>query len=182
MNENRAITLCLKHRDPAGFEYLVNAYRREAYGHALAILGNRDDALDACQDCFAKAFAVLPRLNRLTEFYPWFYRILRNHCLNMISRRQTRDAYAQRETVQGSAGGGASPDDIFMGNEKTAAVRTALAGLAPDQREILAMKYFDEMSYDRMAAVLGIPRGTVMSRLYHARKALRAACERHLER
>jgi hypothetical protein len=56
MNETRAIELCIRHRDPAGFEYLVKQYRREAFGHALALLGNADDAAEACQESFISAF------------------------------------------------------------------------------------------------------------------------------
>ena len=97
MNEQRAIQLCVKHRDPAGFEFLVRQYRREAFSHAIALLGNQDDALDACQDSFAKAFAAIPGLRELPRFYPWFYCILRNRCLNLLERRQTSDRYRETE-------------------------------------------------------------------------------------
>ena len=102
MDERHAIQLCIKHRDPVGFEFLVEKYRREAFVHAFALMGNQEDALDACQDSFARAFASIPRLQELTEFYPWFYRILRNRCLNLIARRKTSDRY--REHQQAEAG------------------------------------------------------------------------------
>ena len=63
MNEARAIKLCVKHRDPVGFEYLVRRYQRQAYSHAAVLLGNRDAAADACQESFARAFASLSRLD-----------------------------------------------------------------------------------------------------------------------
>src|SRR3972149_12023043 len=97
MDEQRAIQLCVKHRDPVGFEFLVQKYRREAFSHAFALLGNQEDALDACQDSFAKAFAAIPSLRELPQFYPWFYCILRNRCLNLLARRQTSDRYRQAE-------------------------------------------------------------------------------------
>jgi DNA-directed RNA polymerase specialized sigma24 family protein len=62
MDEQRAIQLCVKHRDPVGFEFLVQKYRREAFFHAFALMGNQEDALDACQDSFAKAFTTIPGL------------------------------------------------------------------------------------------------------------------------
>ena len=89
MDESYAIKLCLKYHDPAGFEFLVNKYRREAYFHARSFLGNQDDAADACQESFAKAFAAIPKLTYLDAFYPWFYRILKNCCLNMIRKKKT---------------------------------------------------------------------------------------------
>lgn len=93
MDEQRAIELCVKHRDPVGFEFLVQKYRRETYRHAFALLGNTEDALDVCQESFAKAFSTIPRLRELREFYLWFYCILRNRCFNLIARRQTFKRY-----------------------------------------------------------------------------------------
>ncbi len=176
MDEQRAIQLCVKHRDPVGFEFLVNKYRREAFSHAFALLGNQDDALDACQDSFAKAFAAIPGLRDLPQFYPWFYCILRNRCLNLLARRQTSDRY--REAQQHDAAQAmdvVTPGSQLEQHEEQQRVQHALASLPPDHREILIMKYVQEHRYEEIAAILGIPRGTVMSRLYHARMALREA-------
>jgi RNA polymerase sigma-70 factor (ECF subfamily) len=178
VTEAHAIQLCLKHRDPAGFEALVRQYRREAFGHALALMGNSEDAADACQACFAKAFAVMPGLERLDRFYPWFYRILRNFCLNQLARRSTRDRESeqvrQEEESRRDAG---RPDLIYVQNEEQRIVQEALATLSPEHREVLCMKYFQQLRYHEIAATLGVPEGTVMSRLYHARRAFRRAFE-----
>ena len=98
MTEDKAIQLCLKKQDPHGFDYLVRKFRREAYFHAYSLLQNDSDAADACQESFASAFANMPKLSKLDKFYPWFYRILRNRCLNILSRRKTRETNAK--TVQ----------------------------------------------------------------------------------
>jgi RNA polymerase sigma-70 factor (ECF subfamily) len=177
MNDARAIRLCLKFRDPSGFDFLVRKYRREAYGHALALLGNAEDAAEACQESFASAFGSMPRLDELTEFYPWFYRILRNRCLNMLSRRKTARDYARAE--QGRLSDARLAEDsaeaAASSAQERAAVWRTLGQLKTDYREILALKYLKGYDYDTLAAVLRIPRGTVMSRLYHARKAFQAA-------
>lgn len=173
MNEARAIQLCLKHRDPRGFEYLFKTYRKQAYYHAFSLLTNREDATDACQESFARAYHAMPGLESLDAFYPWFYRILRNCCLNMISRRQTivkhapalhYDAAAKRTDVP-------LPDTLMVKREGAEAVWHALETLKPGFREILIMKYWEDASYDQISERLSIPRGTVMSRLYYARKA-----------
>ena len=174
MDERRAIQLCVKHRDPVGFEFLVQQYRREAFSHAFALLGNQEDALDACQDSFARAFTAIPRLRELPRFYPWFYCILRNRCLNLLARRQTADRH--RETEQHDASrmiDAVNPGCVLEQQEQQEQVRRALGLLKPEHREILNMKYLQEHSYEDIANILGIPRGTVMSRLYHARTALR---------
>lgn len=174
MDERRAIDLCIAHRDPIGFEYLMRKYQREAYMHAMALVGNPEDAAEACQESFASAFASLPRLAELTAFYPWFYRVLRNRCLNMLSRRRTAANYAKThdgEDYTGIPG----PETILGREQEQADVWRALASLKLEFREILALKYMRGYDYEALAALLGIPRGTVMSRLYHARKAFHAA-------
>jgi len=180
MDEQRAIQLCVKHRDPVGFEFLLQKYRREAFGHAFALLGNQDDALDACQDAFAKAFTAIPRLRELPQFYPWFYCILRNRCLNLLARRQTADRHREAEQRDTSRLVDAvNPGTALEQQEEQQRVRQALEALKPEHREILNMKYVQEHRYEEIASILGIPRGTVMSRLYHARTALREQYLKH---
>lgn len=178
MDERRAIDLCLKHRDPIGFEFLVRKYRREAYVHAIALLGNPEDALDACQDAFARAFGAMARLRHLPQFYPWFYTILRHGCLNRLARRHTAQRYQQAQQQDAAAGiDPATPSRLMEQDEEQRRVWRALEALKPEHREILVMKYVQEHRYDEIAQILGIPRGTVMSRLYHARHALRRQLE-----
>ena len=180
MTEQKAITLCLEHRDPAGFEFLVAQYRREAYYHAYALLGNSEDAADVCQDAFVRAFAAMPRLEALDRFYPWFYRILRNRCLNLLSRRNTREKHAQAVRQHLETGGGStatSPSANVQRNEERRQVWTAIEKLSPQHREILTLKYIHGLKYDAISETLGIPRGTVMSRLYAARQTFRTRFE-----
>lgn len=174
MNEQRAIELCIKHRDPIGFEFLVRKYRREAHFHAYALLRNREDAAEACQESFASAFASLPLLTELTAFYPWFYRVLRNRCLNVLERRRNAVAYTAAETARAAEAPEleAGPDAELDRKEQTARVLAVLETLSLEFREILALKYLRDYDYATLAQLLGIPRGTVMSRLFTARTRL----------
>ena len=90
MSEQYAIDLCIRERDPKGFAMLFVQYRREAYYHAYGFLGDKEEALDACQEAFSKAFSAIVSLPRLDAFYPWFYCILKNHCINILQRQSTR--------------------------------------------------------------------------------------------
>ena len=174
MNENLAIRLCLKHRDPIGFEFLVKKYRREAYSHAFALMGNADDAADACQESFRRAFAAIPKLAHMDQFYPWFYRILRNCCLNMLARRRTVRTYSEENSAQiRESSLTDNPASILEKHEEIQFVRQTLESLDLDAKEILSLKYIQGKSYMEIARLLEIPRGTVMSRLFHARKAFR---------
>jgi len=174
MDESYAIKLCLKYQDPAGFEFLVKKYRREAYFHARAILGNQEDAADACQESFAKAFVAIPKLTRLDAFYPWFYRILRNCCLNMIRKRKSAVKYMIEKNREASTEiDHSDSSDTLEKREEQVMVWQVLKTVHPEFREILIMKYIQGLCYAEISTVLGIPRGTVMSRLYYARRAFR---------
>ena len=178
MDESRAIRLCLHHRDPVGFEYLVKKYRREAFYHAQSFLGNREDAADACQESFSRAFKAIPNLSKLDAFYPWFYRILRNCCLNMLRRKKTARRYKQEKQLELPDEETSNPSVLVEAQEEQSLVWEVLNALTPTFREILVMKYIQDKRYDEISELLSIPRGTVMSRLYHARKAFR---DRYIE-
>jgi RNA polymerase sigma-70 factor (ECF subfamily) len=174
MDETLAIKLCLKHQDPVGFEYLVKKYRREALFHARSLLGNQEDAADACQESFTRAYMAFPRMTQLDKFYPWFYRILRNCCLNMLSRKKTAVKYQQVKQRDPQTGiEPSNPSLLLEKSEEREIVWKALGELQTEFREILVMKYIQGLSYEEIAALLNIPRGTVMSRLYYARKSFK---------
>ena len=174
MNEGKAIVLCIKHHDPAGFEYLFKMFRKEAYFHAAAFLGNHDDAVDACQECFAKAFQSMSKLSYLKVFYPWFYTILRNHCMNILRKRKMASNYVSKESVTlENHTDQKSPVFLMEKGEEHLKTWKTMEAIAPEFREILAMKYIEGLTYRKISDLLGIPRGTVMSRLYHARKAFK---------
>lgn len=169
MDEARAIKLCLTSRDPAGFDYLHGQYKAQAYRHALGLTGNPEDALDVCQEAFAKAYASLPGMASLPAFYPWFYRILRNGCLNLARRRNTERKYALK--VADPELDDDDPRDAVQLDEEKQRVWRALSALNNNHREILSLKYIADHSYEEIAELLKVPRGTVMSRLFNARKA-----------
>ena len=166
MNDVTAIISC-KSGDRESFRHLVEAYQRQAAAHATAILGNREDAADATQEAFVDAFRALKSFDENRPFYPWFYVLLRNRCYKMTARRRDADNIDETEIVVRT-----------MGNEESIALDRALLSLDREDREIVTLKYFDGLSYEELAARLQIPKGTVMSRLFHARRRLRERLER----
>lgn len=154
------------------FRFLVESYQAQAVAHAAAILGNREDAQDAAQEAFIDAFRALRRFDKERRFYPWFYVLLRNRCYKMTAKRRETQNLEELEIV--------APQSNLPREEKIA-LDNALLALSGEEREIIALKYLDGLSYDEIAARLEIPRGTVMSRLFHARKALQAKLERRYE-
>ncbi|NLE01264.1 MAG: RNA polymerase sigma factor [Fibrobacter sp.] len=178
MDEKQAIALCLINHDPAGFAFLFKKYRKEAFFHATGFLGNRSEAADACQDSFSRAFIAITKLKQLDEFYPWFYTILRNCCLNIISRKKTRTIFEPEIiSLTEKFASIPSPEEDLYSIERKKLITEALSRLKAEFREILLLKYVHELNYDRIGVLLSIPKGTVMSRLYHARRSF---CDEYL--
>lgn len=165
MDDSVAIDRC-KAGDKDAFRHLVERYQAEAMGHAQAILANRQDALDAIQEAFIDAFQALDRFDTSRHFYPWFYTILRNRCFKVLAGRKKNVGPSFEEAMI------LEPIHDIAPEERLALER-ALRELSADEREIVTLKHLDGLSYDELAEYLKIPKGTVMSRLFHARKRLR---------
>lgn len=169
-----------KRGDKGAFGALVAAYQRRAYAAAYAIVGNREDAVDLAQDAFVRAYGAMARFDTAMPFYPWLHRIVRNTCLNHLKRRGRRgetsldalisDGYEPVET-------GADPEASALALEERAQILAAMDTLPHAQQEILRLRHLLELSYAEIAATLGVPIGTVMSRLHAARRALKQALE-----
>ena len=165
--------------DDAAREELAVAHRRAAYLLALQLLGNREDALDATQDALLRFFSTLDRFRPEQPVRPWLYSIVRNRCRDLMRRGRVRraeplDAEPDRwrpELVDSSA----DPELDAERGELRRQVFAALGVLAREHREILVLRDYQDLSYEEIATVLHVPRGTVMSRLHRARKALGAA-------
>ena len=166
MDDSTAIQKC-KAGETEAFSHLVRRYQPEAIGHAVAILGSLDDALDAVQDAFLDAYQAVGRFDGSQRFYPWLYTILRNRCFKMLVSRQ-KHAAASADSVEILAQ--TAKDSCGIAGS---IVDRALRELAAEDREMLTLKHLDGLSYKEIAEISGIPVGTVMSRLYYARKRFR---------
>lgn len=166
-----------KRGDIDAFGELVERYKERAYMIALGFVGSPDDAMDLSQEAFVKAFKAMRTFKDGRPFYPWFYAVLRNTCFNFLRRRKTRresslDAAQEYgfDVVDRAPG----PSATLVRKELRELVRAEIDNLAPVHKEILLLRHFELLSYKEMAVVLECPIGTVMSRLYAARQALKA--------
>jgi RNA polymerase sigma-70 factor, ECF subfamily len=167
MDDAEAIRRC-REGEVETFQYLVQRYQRRALAHARALTGNDADAADVAQSAFLDAFRHLRRFDETREFYPWFYVLLRNRWFKQV-RSQGRDS--AREPVETAAPAVSSPEELHD-------LRMALDRLPCSDRELIVLKHLDGWTYDELAERLAIPRGTVMSRLFHARERLRTLMSR----
>lgn len=152
--------------DKDAFAIIVARYTERAYRMALYILGSEQDAMDVSQDAFIRAYRNLSRFDTARPFFPWFATILRNLCYNFIKRRKRKEAYNIDDFQIAESSRGLDADTKLALNQ-------ALSELSLQDREIIGKFYFEELSYQEIADELGIPIGTVMSRLYYARKHLK---------
>ena len=175
--EEKNIIRSVQTGDVAAFEDLVNAYKQKAYYVALGFVGNHEDALDLSQDAFVKAFKAIKTFDLNSPFFPWFYKIIKNHCLNYIKKNQRvrNDSLEELEEETFAQFEDARPDprDVYADSETRHQLWRAIDKLKPDFREIIIMKHFHNLSYKEIAEALNIPIGTVMSRLFNARQELR---------
>ena len=160
------------------FEPLVRSYEAEAHRVALAILGERDAASDAVQEAFIKAYRAIDRFDLDRSFRPWFLQILRNQCRDMIRRRKAgfetqRITPLMAERMPSSS----DPERRRHRQEAHDLLWAALGSVSVDHREVLVLKEIQGLNYGEIAEAVGIPEGTVASRLYHARRALKEALE-----
>lgn len=163
-----AVRRCLD-GEQAAFEELVLRYQSPLFNVALRLLGRYDEAHDATQNAFIKAYRHLETFDATQRFFSWIYRILRNECLNVLRSQRTW------EPLSDGVLGGERQTDTVEDVERQRAVQQAVMSLDTDYREVIALRHFADMSYEDIAATLGIPAKTVKSRLYSARQRLAAS-------
>ena len=174
-----------KQGDAAAYRVLDERYQGRAYRLALRVLRDEEQARDACQEAFLKAYLNLKRFEGRSSFYTWLYRLVMNLCLDM-KRRDRSNRYidvpepgdleriAGSEQAENAPGGWTSrsedPVEAIERKELRAAMGRAIEQLPSSARETLLLREVEGLSYAEIAQVLEIPKGTVMSRLHYARR------------
>ena len=143
-----------------------------AYMVALSILRDPVAAEDAVQEAITRTIKAKERYDNNKPFYPWFYRILKNYCLDVIARRKRRRHVGDPDPVITRTATTQTTDGSLILKQRDEVLHRAIASLSETHREIIHLRHWQDLSYDEIGDVFGIPIGTVMSRLYRARKAL----------
>ena len=155
------------------FHHLLASHRPRVLRLALGWLGDEQEAREATQDALLKAWAARDRYDATRPFYPWLRVIARN----TFRDRKARSRHAALPGLEPErvAGDGRSPEQHAAASESERRLHRALSTLSEEHRQIVVLRHFEDLSYAECAEILGVPEGTVMSRLYRARKALAAA-------
>lgn len=173
--------------DTTAFEELVNRYERKIFRLTMNITRNREDAEDAMQDAFMKAYSHLSTFQEDSRFYTWLVRIAANEALMRLRKRRPNQVSLD-EPVEGQddlipreiQDWGPSPEQRFAQSEMHRILDQAIDELGPDFRTVFVLRDIEELSTDEAAAVLGISVPAVKSRLLRARLKLRQKLDRYM--
>ncbi len=157
-----------------GFERLMTRYRHKAYGIALNLTGNHDDAMDAVQKAFIRVHRSLRKFRLDEPFFPWLYRIVRNTAHNQRRDERRHKGEVPLEWVKKPDG---RPDPLSetVADDLRERIWNGLQELPEEMREVFRLYHFEGHKYREIADLQGVPIGTVMSRLHAARLKLREA-------
>jgi RNA polymerase sigma-70 factor (ECF subfamily) len=157
--------------EPEALRALFERHKDKVYSIALRYSGDRTVALDIAQDAFLKLFSAIRSFRRDSSFEAWLYRIVVNSCFDQ-KRRTRRLMPLANDLLDALQAPGESALDGVLRSELSGRVRSAIAGLPPDQRIVIVLRYTQGLSYDEIAEILGCSTGTVASRLNRAHKIL----------
>ena len=164
--------------DAAAYEEIVQRYQQVAFRTAYVITGSSADAEDAAQDGFVKAYWALDRFRPGADLRPWLLRIVANEARNRVRSSGRRHQLALRLTEGFRPGDAApSPEAVAVASDERRRLLAMVNALGEDDRLVIASRYFLELSGEETAAALGIPEGTVKSRLSRALARLKVRVE-----
>src|SRR5512142_195775 len=174
--------------DEEAFRMLMERYRNRAFGVAVGIVGDPDDALDVVQESFIKVYYGLKDFRFGSNFYTWFYRLLVNQAIDRW-RKSARSAevpfdeswLSEDASPPDAFAYPKTPEDLVQDRELGDALQRALDDLPEYHRAVIVLREVDGMAYDEIAKVLGCSVGTVMSRLHYARAKLKESLKAHRE-
>ena len=184
--EDRGLIARAQQGDTAAFRQLVERHQRRAFAIALALVRDENDARELVQDAFLRVYKSLNNFQGGSSFFTWLYRIITNLSIDLIRKpgRQLVDIDESRFESDESQEAdfpllarvdGADPADVVRRREIAGRLQAALDALPPYHRGVIVMREIEGLSYEEMAQAMGVSKGTIMSRLFHARQKLQRA-------
>ena len=171
---------CLKD-DPNAFRLLVEKYQAEVYGTALRIVRRPEDAEDLAQETFLRAFRALGRYDPTRPFGAWLHTIAARLCIDHLRRNRAK-LVSLTQPEEGTSGEertidledpGDRPDELAEKSELAARLEALVAELPPDSRAAILLRHQQDLPYEEIARVLGVPLGTIKARIHRARIMLK---------
>jgi len=188
-HEDDAIVERARAGDRAAFQTLFERYHRRAFAIAIGVVKRPEDALDVVQDAFIKVHKHIGNFQGTSSFYTWLYRIVMNLAIDHIRKARKVTEWGDDVQRDDDAGDGTlvphmpdeNPSKAVVRRELSAKINAALETLPEYHRAVILLREVEGMSYEEMAQVLDVPKGTIMSRLFHARRKLQEQLQPYLE-
>jgi RNA polymerase sigma-70 factor (ECF subfamily) len=165
------LALRCQHGDPTAFSELVAEMERPLLYFVAKLIGDQDAALDVLQEVWLNAFRKIALLTEPRQIRPWLYQLARGLAIDRV-RKERADNRREREHATNPS---VWTDEATFGAEDANAIHRALDTLEVKHREVLVLHFLEDLSVVEVAAIVNCPEGTVKSRLYHAKRALKAA-------
>lgn len=180
----------LKARDAGAFDTLLESYQSQVFNLLYRMLSNKEEAEDLAQEVFITVFKQIESFRGDSSLTTWIYRVATNHCINRKKYLARRKHYDKRslsdlhDKDQPADGSGVAaqvprPDEMVEGLQVEKLIQTAIAELDEEHRLVLVLRDIQSLSYEEIEAIVGVPSGTVKSRLHRARMALKTKLEKH---
>ena len=182
MTENDLIQKCKKGSREA-FNILFSRYQSQVIHTAYGMLSDKEDAYDAAQEVFIRVYRNIGSFKEQSSFTTWLYRITMNVCSDFLRKRQKNvdvisiNSFTEDNKDFDIKDEGQSVEESMEMSERQAAVREAISELKEEYRAVIVLCDIEGMSYEEISAALGIPHGTVKSRINRARNALKKKLE-----
>lgn len=165
--------------DKDSYRQLVERYQGRLFSCAFDILKSREDAEDVVQEALVKAYLSLNEFQGKSSFYTWLYRIVYNMSIDYRRRTNRRGGapleFDEAKASEETGNYGTNPADSVLRKQQSKKIREVLSEISEEHRRVIVLRELEGMSYEEIANVVGISRGTVMSRLHYARKKLQQA-------
>ncbi|AUX47061.1 ECF family RNA polymerase sigma factor [Sorangium cellulosum] len=181
--EDRELIERAQKGDQAAFRALVERHQRRAFAIAMGLVRDENDARELVQDAFLRVYKGLGSFQGGSSFFTWLYRIVTNLAIDLMRKPGRRDLELQEnQAAEENADfplvariDGADPLNVVRRREIAGRIQAALDALPPYHRGVILMREVEGMSYEEMAQAMGVSKGTIMSRLFHARQKLQRA-------
>jgi RNA polymerase sigma-70 factor, ECF subfamily len=182
--EDRELIVLAQKGDKAAFRSLVERHQRRAFAIAMGLVRDENDARELVQEAFLRVYRGLGAFQGGSSFFTWLYRIVTNLAIDLMRKPGRKDAELQENHSNAeeesdfplvSRIDGADPLDVMRRQEIASRIQAALDALPPYHRGVILMREVEGMSYEEMAQAMGVSKGTIMSRLFHARQKLQRA-------
>jgi RNA polymerase sigma-70 factor (ECF subfamily) len=159
--------------DKAAFGRLVQAYQRPVFNLTYRMLGNQQEAEDAAQETFLRAYASLRQYDADRKFSTWLFSIANHHCIDRLRRRRaTHVSIDDNPVLENMHGDEAQPEESALAQEQRSEVQALINQLEPDYRLPLVLRYWEDYSYEEIAATLDLTVAAVKSRLFRGRQQI----------